>query len=448
MGNHWRSFGAAVAIAAAAALLARPARASDLDQFGFGARPIAMGNAFTALATDYTGAYYNPGALGAAEGHSFGAGFSYATYSLDFKGANPQFDRATSKQDALSAFTIGVSGPLLGDRDSFLNRFVPGVALFFPANQIVGADIQTGPGRPEYFLYGSRRDKISVLPALGFRILGGGPDEQTLSIGVGATILADLNGKFTFDLSSAPNSSVSTNLKLKWDAAPNFGIFYWPLDWLSMGLAYRGELALKANLKVQIDLTGSGSNDFPLDLEAVTLFQPQQIAGGFAIDPASWLTLSFDLTWANWSAFKDPFITIRPIVAQTDPHFKDTITPRMGVEVEPTKGLAFRAGYYYQPTPIPQQRGATNLIDLDKHVLSFGVGWTYWTPRDRVRREGEKLDIITEDKNPFSVDLFFQWHHLVGESVQKDDPATSAVGASYRASGEIFNFGLQITLRL
>jgi long-chain fatty acid transport protein len=436
----------AALFAACAALLAPRARASDLDQFGFGARAIAMGNAFTALATDFSGTYYNPGALGAARTLSVGAGFSYAGYDLTFHGANPQDDSATARQQPLSAFTLGLSSPL--GSGELLSRIVPGIGLLLPTRQLVGADIQTGPGLPEYFLYGSRRDKVAVLPAVAVKILPLGDIDQTLCIGFGATILADLTGKFTFDLSSAPNSAVSTDLKLSWDAAPNVGIFYWPLDWLSLGVAYRGELALKADLNVAIDLTGPGSNDFPLALEAVTLYQPQQLVGGIAIDPFSWLTLSFDVTWANWSAFKDPFVTIRPVVAQIDPHFKDTVTPRVGIEIEPVQGLAFRAGYYYQPTPIPAQTGTTTLIDLDKHVISGGVGWTYWTTHDVVKREGDHAEVVTADWDPFSVDVFFQWQHLVEQTVFKADPTTSPVGASYRAGGEVFNVGIQFTFRL
>ncbi len=444
---------AARPLAALAALLAiggaagPPARASDLDQFGFGARAISMGGAFTALATDFSGTYYNPGAVGAARSTSVAGGFSYAAYDLEFRGDDPRFDEEVERQQPLSALTLGLSRALDPDEDAFFNRIALALGVFLPTRQIVGPEAQTGPGRPEFFLYGARRDKLGVLPAVAFRVLPAGGIEQTLAIGIGATIFADISGKFVFDLAAAPASSVAADLKLTYDVAPNFGIFWWPVDWLSVGVAYRGALALKAEFDVVIDLDGDGASDFPLDLEALTLYQPQQVAFGIAMDPAPWLTISADVTWHDWSRFEDPFITIEPIVAQIDPDFEDIFVPRAGVEIEPRPGLAFRAGYTFQPTPIPEQRGETTLVDLGKHVASLGFGWTHIGAKERIVRDKEEFRVVEVETRPISIDAFFQWHHLVPERVRKDDPSRSPVGASFRAGGEIFNGGIQISLR-
>ncbi len=436
----------AAAAFALAALAAPAARASDMDQFGFGARPISMGNAFTALATDFTGAYYNPAAPAASKNLSVGAGFSYGHYALEYTSETGPNDADVEDQDALSAFTIGFSTPLDQEPDSFLSRFALALGLFLPTRAIVGAEIETAPGTPQYFLYGSRRDKIGITAAVAVRVLPIDPGgEQILCVGGGATILADISGEFTFDLSASAARSVAVEQKLSHDAAPNFGIFFWPAPWISLGVAYRGELSLKADFDVQIVV--DGTNLFPLVLEAVTLFQPQQVAAGVAVDPFEWLTVSFDVTWANWEAYEDPFVTIRPVVPQADVPFRDIWIPRLGVEVEPLHGVAIRGGYYYQRSPIPSQGGATNLIDLDKHVLSFGAGWTYWRKRDRVAREGDTAEIVSEDENPFSLDLFFQWHHLIDERVAKDPAASPQTGSFYEAGGDIFNVGFQITIR-
>lgn len=445
MGRPAKIFSLAVALAASLGAPAS-ARASDLDQFGFGARPMAMGGAFTALASDFTGTYYNPGALGAAESVSVGGGFSYAAYDLEFRGEDPRFDDRVERQQPLSVITIGVSASL-GEPGTFIHRITPALGVLIPTRQIVGVEAQTGPGRPEFFLYGSRRDKLGVLPAVAFKILPAGDIGQTLSIGVGATVLADINGEFRFDLDDTPDSSISTDLKLEYDVAPNVGVFWWPVDWLSFGLCYRGKLSLKADFDVDIELTGDDDPEFPLRLEAITLWQPQQVAIGLAVDPFDWMTLAFDVTWQDWSAFDDPFITLRPIVAQIDPDFEDVFVPRVGVEIEPVRWLAFRLGYYYQESPIPAQSGETTLVDLDKHVISFGIGWDWWTTREVIVREGDTLRLEEEEAHPLSVDAFFQWHHLLEDRVEKDDPASSPVGASYRASGEIFNIGIEASLK-
>jgi len=440
------------ALVLVAALGASDARASDLDQFGFGARPMSMGNAFTALATDYTGTYYNPAGIAAGRTLSVGGGFSYADYALKFKSETGRFDDDASRITPLSAFTVGIASAL-GEENSLLGRLGVGIGLLLPTRQIVGAEVQTAPGIPQYFLYGSRRDKIGILPAAAFRVLPLEGTHQVLAVGAGVTILSDINGSFVFDLSSSPSSSVAVKEKLTWDMAPNLGIYYWPIPEVSLGIVYRGELSLKADFDVVIDLDGDGVSDFPLGLEAVTLFEPHEVALGLAIDPVEPLTVAIDLTYQNWSAFEDPFVTIEPILGQWDPRFEDVFVPRVGVEWRFDGGFALRAGYYFQPTPIPEQRGRTNLIDLDKHVFSFGAGYAYWTQRDQVVRDGEQARIESREWNPLSIDLFFQWHHLLDAKVSKEiDPGTGqsvdqAVGAFYEAGGEIVHVGLMLTLR-
>jgi len=157
--------------------------------------------------------------------------------------------------------------------------------------------------------------------------------------------------------------------------------------------------------------------------------------------------VSLDVTSYDWSRFDDPFITIEPIVAQTDPDFHDIFVPRVGLEVEPVAGFALRLGYYYQPTPIPEQDGPTTLVDLDKHVFSFGFGWTWYTKEERIRRADGDIRIEEVEVAPVSIDAFVQYHYLLEDDVEKEDPATSPVGGGYKASGSILNGGIQVILR-
>jgi long-chain fatty acid transport protein len=55
-------------------------------------------------------------------------------------------------------------------------------------------------------------------------------------------------------------------------------------------------------------------------------------------------------------------------------HGSDRWVPRFGIEYTPTTGLALRAGYVFEDTPIPTQTDFTNLVDSDHHVLSVGAG--------------------------------------------------------------------------
>jgi long-chain fatty acid transport protein len=429
---------AAAALAAFAA--AAPARATDIDQFGFGPRPIAMGGAYTALATDWTAPFYNPAGLALGRTIGVGAAFGYTAYDLDFKSeaGGPDLDRRVARNGPLGSISFGF-GTTLGAPETFLGRFGAGIAMFLPTRHALTVDWVSAPAEPQFFLYGVRQDRLQFLPALSFRVpLGAYEATERLAIGVGANSLVNLKGQQTFTLADSAASQVKTRVEANYNLAPNFGIFYWPVDWLSVGVAYRGELSLGSKIDVIIDLTGGGASDFPLDLESVSFFEPEQVQGGIALDPVDWLTLSLDITWKDWSSFHDPFLTVGEVVAQVEPHFKDTITPRFGAEAEPYPNLALRLGYYFQPTPIPRQSGATTLVDLDKHVFSVGAGYTI----DTTRPTGETW-------RPLSLDVYFQWQHLVGERVEKDGPTgAGGVGAWYEAGGDIFSFGAGVTVRL
>ena len=98
--------------------------------------------------------------------------------------------------------------------------------------------------------------------------------------------------------------------------------------------------------------------------------------------------VAFDLGWHRWSVFENPaakidlgldlgpfqdLVDIPPQEPLPAPHYHDIAVPRLGVEH--TRGdTRWRAGYRYEPSPAPPQRGATNFIDNDKHTLALGAG--------------------------------------------------------------------------
>ncbi|MCI0636500.1 MAG: outer membrane protein transport protein [Actinobacteria bacterium] len=462
----------ALALAAAFAGLilgAAPARAhTDLDTFGFGGRAPALGGAYTALASDYTATYYNPAGLVGTRDGSFGAGFSFADYGLEFDpdGGTASSDD-TERIEDLSALSFGVT-KTFGQPGTFANRVSLGIGIFLPTRKVVGATVTTAPGEPRFFMYGEQRDKIAILPAAAFKIYEG-EDGHTLSIGAGLSALADIDGRFEINVFGNARPFV-VEQELEYDAAPIVGLFWWPLPWLSFGAAYRGELSLKAQIETPIDLDGDPATapDVQLDLEAITLFSPQQVQVGFAIDPLvpfdptlDWLTISVDVTYVAWSDFDDPFLVVDAGggagSAQVDPDFDDIFIPRLGIEIAPIKYLAVRLGYFFQPTPVPDQdvTGAneTNILDADKHVVSFGVGIYVWSERDEVEtgENGEKT-VKTVPYTPFSVDLFVQYHILESTRTDKapnpeDGSFSPIVGTGYDVEGSILNVGVFMNFR-
>ena len=62
-----------------------------------------------------------------------------------------------------------------------------------------------------------------------------------------------------------------------------------------------------------------------------------------------------------------------------DPGWRNTERWRFGTEYKPfSKGLALRAGYYFDPSPIPDKAvSLSNIIELDREVITVGVGYEW-----------------------------------------------------------------------
>ncbi|HZS36341.1 MAG TPA: hypothetical protein VFF06_05920, partial [Polyangia bacterium] len=59
-------------------------------------------------------------------------------------------------------------------------------------------------------------------------------------------------------------------------------------------------------------------------------------------------------------------------------HFNDVWVPRVGAEWRRQLGervnVTARAGYAFERSPVPEQRGLTSFADNDRHVVSLGGG--------------------------------------------------------------------------
>ncbi len=155
-------------------------------------------------------------------------------------------------------------------------------------------------------------------------------------------------------------------------------------------------------------------------------FAPRQVTAGIAIKPAKKLmelldwelplawTLSYDMTWKEWSRYKT-YIEQEPF-----PAFDDTFTHRFGTELawmtdfspkflNKIRKISFRAGYYYEPTPVDhlklgsplvrllseQGLPADNIFDADLDVFSVGLCITLG---------GKTIE--------HNLEFFYQYHHL------------------------------------
>ncbi len=430
--------------------------ADNFEEFGFGARAQGMGGAFTALASDSTATYYNPGGLTLSRHINLSIGFSFADYALKFDSENFGDDRDVERINDLSAFTIGFSSTIPLD---IPDRLAIGVSIFLPTRGSISLKSRTpqstGSGQftePEWFAYGNRHDRLHVLVAGALKI----PKLPWASLGLGASIFVDAEGETTIATGVGDPVTPDFSLRLKPDASLVVGLMITPADWISFGLTYRQELSFKLDFPAQAKISSPVSVDIPLTLETITFFTPHQLQFGVAVNLTNDLLITFDLAWSGWSAYDDPYLvessTVAAVVQEEQVDLNDVISPKLGVELVTTDWLLLRAGYWYRNSRTKDQGDeVTNLIDSDKHVFTLGVSFSFGQPPELVSEEakgadGKAAETLEEKLVDASADLdiFFQYHLHDGISANK--PAGDPVG-SWDADGNVVNFGFLFTVR-
>lgn len=438
--------------AVALCLLALPATASanPLDMFGFGARSTALGGAVTATVSDVSSSYYNP--AGAAQLRGLRAELGYFS-------ANPRL--RTDGRDNDVDVAHGVVGGVAAPGRIFGLPFAFALGVHLPDDHL--SQVRALPqSTPRWELYSVRLQRLYLAASVAFSPV------RWLRLGAGLAFMASTRGGFSIEGRLSAINADASQLTHTVDADLT-AVRYLQLGaqvdlpaGFHLGAAYRDEFRLDtqltATLRGQI-VVGSLRDPtaltipglYALQAQTLTAFQPRQVTAGVGWTASRW-TLGVDATWSQWSRYENPTASLdvrldlrvppglgalrTPDVPQPtlrEPtRFHDTVTPRVGVEYRAPVGphtLAVRAGYVYDPTPVPAQAGVTNFIDADRHTASLGAGMV-------LRHLGAWLP------GALTLDLQASVQILPTRSITKADP-TDPVG-DYRAGGTVLQIGMTL----
>jgi len=353
-----------------------------------GAKAMGMGFAFTAQADDPSAIYFNPAGLTQLEGQNVMVGATYlhldggeftgvtpltggasrgeTQKSLDFVIPNAYYTKTTS--DGYISYGVGVFVPF-GLGQEYENN---NTSIF--RNQITKIDLTT----------------VVVNPTIAFKI------NEVLSVGVGIDYMwgkARLEKTPVAQVGNLYNSKLESDWGLDGDAwGYNFGVLLKPTENLRIGANYRSPFNLKIkNADVSISNTnpayGSGLlGPTPSSTTgSATIAMPATFALGAAYTMGK-LTVEADADWTFWSSFKSLPITIDktyPTLFSTnaEKNWEDVCALRLGVEYRVTAPLSLRAGFVYDPSPVPGDTMGPELPDSRKLDYSIGAGYKIgsWT---------------------------------------------------------------------
>jgi long-subunit fatty acid transport protein len=368
---------ARAAAALAVVLAAPPALADAPSMFGFGAR--AAGVARAGVADDDPGAAAREQpALAAAPGLRVRLGYGYGALGLTFDG-----------KDAGVPHSSGVD--LAAQYGAHVARAIDvglALALHLPDSYLAQIAFQQAT-QPQFVLYDASLQRTAFDLAVAVRI---GP----VSIGGGVAMGLSVGGQgASFNLGQdahGTNADGSVDVSLPYRFAPIAGVRA-DLGRVAIAASFRGpvSLGLAFDNRAAVDLKGNPLNGTTLvTVSGTSGYDPAVITLGAKVAIAGGLSLLGSLEYAVWRLSPPPVadVEIQVHLGTTpglrevrfvDPRFRDTIAPRLGVELKRPSAEAWRwaarAGYALLASPVPTQTGFTTYADATRHQIALGGGY-------------------------------------------------------------------------
>jgi long-chain fatty acid transport protein len=425
---------------------------------GVGTRALSMGGAYRAIADDGTAMYWNPAGLTQINGTNLTAACAMIIPSADYTSSTGWPGISSSKieaEDKIWTF------PNIYFTQKLNDKFVYGLSVYvpyglgaewnlyeLPSTMMTpgGAANLTWPnGFPENeFL--SSIGIVDIHPSAAYQIT------DNLSVGAGISVFYGM----IEIMKLIPHSTYSTYLPKTLDIegsglgfGGNFGLMYTLNENMQLGLSGKlpGSITLEGDANVNVyfnNIIAAGMGipaatavKMPADAEA-TVNLPAELGLGFAYNiNKNWL-VSTDFSWTGWSCMDKIEIkldgdnlTTNPVTplpdVELETKWEDTFRFSLGTEYKLDQGTALRAGFFFDPSPIPDEALDPTWPDVNnKFSYNIGVGYPI----------NEKM----------SFDFAYEYIHFTEREIK--DQVMSASGSAenmkgtYNTAINALNFGL------
>ena len=429
-----RGIGSSPGLVFAAALLILTFTAGNVYAGGFalsgvGSKAIGMGGAFRGLADDWSAAYWNPAGLTQLEQNEF-TGMLVAlnpriqyTPDITYGGLDVGYRNGDLRYPNDNTTFI----PDVGGFFKFnnLQGITAGMAIFVPNGLASEWDIfNPTPNmdiRHAYPWYDHKSDLkvIDFHPTIAKAFMD---EKLSLGVGISAQYGSIVFKKAIISPSGFPipheNLLIDTEIEGNgWGYGANFGLLYKLSDKLQFGLSGRTGSTLKMegtatqelyvlnNDPLRDILIGSAESGGASPQEIALLralfgaenlvsvpdakadvTTPADFGFGLAFKPSDKLTITGEVAYTQWSSLDSILIELdgtdpvgRP--AEDSPimlNWDNTLRFSFGAEYWAAKSLAIRLGYYFDPSPIPDETFTPLIPDLgDKNSINVGAALNF-----------------------------------------------------------------------
>jgi long-chain fatty acid transport protein len=250
-----------------------------------GAKPMALGGAFTAIVNDASAVYWNGAGMSFLEGTNFILGAALIGPSTTFRGVSPSVDKSIMVSQVFYP-------PHFFATHKISNSFSVGI----------GASVPFGLGTlwedgwiGKYLAVETELTTISVPLVVSWKIL------DNLSISAGGSyshasvLLSRANSQTPFEGDAFIKLEGTESSAFGY----NFGLMWKPLDILSIGASFKSEV----DYTFEGTATSTGADQLSAVLPAgditAELTTPMNIQGGIAVRVIKQLRLSADFQWVG-----------------------------------------------------------------------------------------------------------------------------------------------------
>jgi long-chain fatty acid transport protein len=200
---------------------------------------------------------------------------------------------------------------------------------------------------------------------------------------------------------------------------------------LKIGVMYRSKVTLDFKGDGDFDIAEPFRSAIPPDGPiSTTIVLPQAVSGGVAYSPVKNLEVELNAVWINWKQTFGEANTLSitlPDGSTSDlpQDYENTVTYRVGLDYHlPGPRLNLRAGFIYDPSPIPTTTLTAQLPDINRvnvtlgaskvinDTLSAHLGLLWVTPGERDTDDADPLQPIF--KGTYGVTAFVMSLGLTG----------------------------------
>lgn len=375
-----------------------------------GHKQTGIGLIGTPFAFDASSIFYNPGSLALYDGkYSFSVGASGILSNIVFQKDATNYQARTD--NPLGTPFFGYFSVKIKD------KIAVGIGVYTPFGSSAKWN-DDWAGR--YLIQNIKLSAIYIQPTIAYQYKG--------KFGIGAGFVYAIGD---VELNKALPYSTTSTAKLKGSATNygfNAGIYYKPIEKLSIGVDYRSQIMMKlkdgdATFVVPSALSTSvpATNKFNAELPL-----PANLDFGLAYTINEKWLIAAEVNWIMWHTYDSLNFTFEQsgaLLNSTNPReYKDTWIPRLGAQFILNDMFTFRAGAYYDASPANDKYFTPETVTLNTVAFTLGVTIT--------PVKGLEIDLSYLELHGLQADKSYEPANFSG--TYKAITAIPGIGLSYR----------------